>query len=203
MHHQRAVFGTANVAALVIVSMKSNKVQSMIPKSRNPLLPALLLILAAAPAPQATAQIIDKVNKNLYSETANPTADIAAALAQARREHKRVLLDFGGNWCGDCQVLDIYYHQSPNAQLLTKNFILVHVNIGHMDKNVDVAKKYHVPITKGVPALAVIDANGNLLYSEREKEFEHTSPEAITAFLNRWKPVNNPAPLKKIVRETP
>ncbi len=56
-----------------------------------------------------------------------------------------------------------------------------------MDKNVDVAKKYHVPITKGVPALAVIDAHGNLLYSEREKEFEHTSPAAITAFLNRWK----------------
>jgi thiol:disulfide interchange protein len=169
----------------------------MIVKSRNPLLPALLFILAAASPHQATAQIIDKVNKNLYSETANPTADIAAALAQARREHKRVLLDFGGNWCGDCQILDIYYHQSPNAELLAKNFILVHVNIGHMDKNVDVAKKYNVPITKGVPALAVIDANGNLLYSEREKEFEHTSPEAITAFLNRWKSDNKAASLKK------
>jgi thiol:disulfide interchange protein len=169
----------------------------MIVKHRNPLLPALLLILAAAPAPQANAQIIDKVNKNLYSETANPTADIAAALVQARREHKRVLLDFGGNWCSDCQVLDIYYRQSPNAELLTKNFILVHVNIGHMDKNVDVAKKYHVPINKGVPALAVIDANGNLLYSERDKEFEHTTPEAVTAFLNRWKPVAHAVPIKK------
>jgi thiol:disulfide interchange protein len=172
-------------------------IQKSIPKSRHPLLPALLLILAAAPTTQATAQIIDKVNKNLYSETANPSADINAALAQARREHKRVILDFGGNWCGDCQVLDIYYHQSPNAELLAKNFILVHINIGHMDKNVDVAKKYNVPITKGVPALAVIDANGKLLYAEREKEFEHPSPEAITAFLNRWKPVKNAAPLKK------
>jgi thiol:disulfide interchange protein len=170
---------------------------SMIPKSRHPLLAALLLILAAAPATQAAAQIIDKVNKNLYSETANPTADINAALAQARREHKRVILDFGGNWCGDCQVLDIYYHQSPNAELLAKNFILVHINIGHMDKNVDVAKKYNVPITKGVPALAVIDENGKLLYAEREKEFEHPTPQAITAFLNRWKPVKNAAPLKK------
>jgi thiol:disulfide interchange protein len=169
---------------------------SMIPKSRNPLLATLLLILAAAPPPQASAQIINKVNKNLYSETANPTADIAAALDRARREHKHVLLDFGGNWCGDCQILDIYYHQSPNAELLAKNFILVHINIGHMDKNVDVAKKYHVPITKGVPALAVIDANGKLLYSEREKEFEHTTPEAIAAFLNRWKPDNEASPRK-------
>ena len=172
----------------------------MITKSPNTLLSALAFTLLAFPVispPPAAAQIIDKVNKNLYSETANPTADIAAALAQARREHKRVLLDFGGNWCGDCQLLDIYYRQSPNAELLTKYFILVHVNIGHMDKNVDVAKKYNVPINKGVPALAVIDASGKLLYSERAKEFEHTSPEAITAFLNRWKPVHNAAPVKK------
>jgi thiol:disulfide interchange protein len=172
----------------------------MIAKSFNTLLHALAFVLLSWPIaspPPAAAQIIDKVNKNLYSETANPTVDIAAALAQARRVNKRVILDFGGNWCGDCQVLDIYYHQSPNAELLAKNFILVHVNIGHMDKNVDVAKKYKVPIAKGVPALAVIDAHGNLLYSEREKEFEHTSPEAITAFLNRWKPDNKPASVKK------
>jgi thiol:disulfide interchange protein len=172
----------------------------MITKSPKTLLPALAFTLLAFPIaspPKAAAQIIDKVNKNLYSETASPTADIAAALAQARREHKHILLDFGGNWCGDCQLLDIYYRQSPNAELLTKYFILVHVNIGHMDKNIDVAKKYNVPINKGVPALAVIDANGKLLYSERAKEFEHATPEAITAFLNRWKPVHNAAPVKK------
>jgi thiol:disulfide interchange protein len=163
-------------------------IQTIVSKSRPTLLATLALTLLAsalAPLPKAAAQILP--NKNLYSETANPTADIAAALARARREHKRVILDFGGNWCGDCQLLDIYYHQSPNAELLDKNFILVHINIGHMDKNVDVAKKYKVPITRGVPALAVIDAHGNLLYSEREKEFEHTSPEAVTAFLKRWK----------------
>ena len=170
--------------------MNSNKVNLMVQKSRNTLVTALvftLTALALAPSPQAAGQIIAKANKNLYSETANPTADIAAALVRARHEHKRIILDFGGNWCGDCQVLDIYYHQSPNAEILAKNFIVVHINIGHMDKNVDVAKKYNVPITKGVPALAVIDAHGNLLYSERAKEFEHTSPEAVTAFLNRWK----------------
>jgi thiol:disulfide interchange protein len=161
----------------------------------NPLLPTLAFALLApvlAPAPQAVAQILP--NKNLYSDTADPTADISAALVRARAEHKRVLLDFGGNWCGDCQLLDIYYHQSPNAELLDKNFIVVHINIGHMDKNVDVAQKYNVPITKGVPALAVLDAHGKLLYAEREKEFEHATPEAITAFLNRWKPVSSVHP---------
>ena len=169
----------------------------MIVKIRRTLLPALagsLLALALAPALPAAAQFLP--NKNLYSETANANADISAALVRARNEHKRVILDFGGNWCGDCQVLDIYYRQSPNAEIIANNFILVHIDIGHMDKNVDVAKKYNVPIAKGVPALAVIDAHGTLLYAEREKEFEHTTPESVTAFLNRWKP-NHAAPIKK------
>jgi thiol:disulfide interchange protein len=155
-------------------------------KSRTALLSSVFVALSLQPLP-TPAQTTFHVNKDLYSETANPTADIAAALVQARREHKRILLDFGGNWCGDCQVLDFYYHQSPNAEILAKHYIVVHIDIGHMDKNVDVAQKYHVPITKGVPALAVIDAHGTVLYSERPKEFERTTPEAITALLNRWK----------------
>src|ERR1700758_5149713 len=170
----------------------------MISISRNIIRPVLAFALFAvslAQVPGATAQFLP--NRNLYSDTADPTADINAALARARAEHKRVLLDFGGNWCSDCQLLDIYYHQSPNAELLDKNYILVHVNIGHMDKNVDVAKKYNVPITKGVPALAVLDAHGKLLYAEKEKEFEHPTPEAITAFLNRWKPDNKSASVRK------
>ena len=128
-----------------------------------------------------------KANKHLYSETANPTADIAAAQVKARREHKRILLDFGGNWCGDCQLLDTYYQQAPNAALLARYYVVVHVDIGHMDKNVDVPAKYGVPIAHGVPALGVIDAAGKVVYAEKPKEFEHTTPEGITAFLEKWK----------------
>ena len=39
--------------------------------------------------------------------------------------------------------------QSPNAELLAKHFIVVHVDTGHVDHNVDVAEKYHVPIDQG------------------------------------------------------
>ena len=59
------------------------------------------------------------------------------------------MLDFGGDWCGDCQVLDIYFHQPPNDALLANNFVLVHVWIGHMDANLDVAERYGVPINEG------------------------------------------------------
>lgn len=151
----------------------------------------LAAILAVAVPQWSYAQMrVPFVKKHLYSETADPKADIAAALKRAKAEKKRVILDFGGDWCGDCQVLDIYMHQSPNAELLEKHFVLVHVDIGRMDHNVDVAAKYKVPIQKGVPALAVLDANGRLLYSQQNKEFENMSritPGDVTAFLKRWK----------------
>lgn len=162
----------------------------MVPLSRNILIKLVLVIVATcsiALSYPAVAQSPFRIDKNLYSETANAAADISAAQLTARRSHKRILLEFGGNWCGDCQVLNYYYQQPPNAELLAKYYVVVRVDIGHMDHNVDIARKYHVPITKGVPALALLDAHGNLLYAEREKEFEHVSPEAITAFLTKWK----------------
>ena len=149
----------------------------------------LVALCFASPGDLHAQAGLFKPDPHLYSDSANPATDISVAIARATREHKRILLDFGGNWCGDCQVLDIYYHQSPNAELLAKYFILVHISIGDstLNKNRDIAKKYRVPIERGVPALAVLDSHGRLLYSEREKEFEHTSGTAITAFLNRWK----------------
>ena len=147
-----------------------------------------LAIGASAPAIAQSAMPF--VKQHIYSETANPTADIAVAIKKARAEHKRVILDFGGDWCGDCQVLDIYLRQSPNATLLARHFVLVHVYIGQMDANLDVARKYNVPINKGVPALAVLDAGGKLLYSQQTGQFEKMSSmsaSAVTAFLNRWK----------------
>lgn len=147
-------------------------------------------LLAALPA---KAQITGPAAtpKHIYSETANPRADIAAALAQARRTHKRVILDFGGDWCGDCQVLDIYFHNPQNLPILEANFVLVHVNVGEYDANLDLAKKYGIPLEKGVPALAVLSDTGKLLYSQRGGEFEkmgRMEPGDVTRFLVQWKP---------------
>jgi len=142
--------------------------------------------VAVQPAPNAPALMAKKI----YSETAHPTAEIAAALVEAKRDHKRVLLDFGGDWCGDCQALDIYFHQSPNDRLLADNFVLVHVWIGHMDTNLGVAEKYGVPIKKGVPALTVLGADGKIVHAQADGEFEdmrHMNPASVTEFLEKWK----------------
>jgi thioredoxin 1 len=129
--------------------------------------------------------------RDIYPDPAQAKADLSAALRTAAQIHKRVLLDFGGNWCGDCQVLDIYFHNPQNLPILESNFVLVHVNIGHMDTNLDIASQYQVPLDKGVPALAVLSDKGKLLYSQRGGEFEamrRMEPSAVTSFLVRWKP---------------
>lgn len=148
-----------------------------------------VVAVALALGISATAQ-----TRIIYSATADPHADIATAIKTATAQHKNIILDFGGNWCGECQVLDIYFHQQPNLQLVENNFVVVHVDIGHMDKNTDVAAKYEVPIKRGVPALAVLDRHGRLIYSQKNKEGEAmvrgTDSASVTEFLKQWKPKN-------------
>jgi thioredoxin 1 len=127
----------------------------------------------------------------IYSATADAHTDIAQAIKTATTAHKHIILDFGGNWCGDCQVLDIYIHQQPNLSLLDDNYVLVHVDVGHYDKNLDLAAKYDIPLKRGVPALAVLDQHGRILYSQKNGEFEsmrRMDPASVTEFLNQWKP---------------
>jgi thiol:disulfide interchange protein len=146
------------------------------------LLASLLLAVTAAWA----------ANRQIYPAPEQAKADLAAALKTAAATHKRILLDFGGNWCGDCQVLDIYLHNDANRPILEANFILVHINIGYSDANLDLAAKYNVPLDKGVPAMAVLTESGGLLYSQRNGQFEamrRMNPEDVTKFLVQWKPV--------------
>lgn len=130
--------------------------------------------------------------RDIYPDPSQARADLAAALRTAATAHKRILLDFGGNWCADCQVLDIYFHDAANRPILDANFILVHVNIGYMDQNLEIASRYHVPVEKGVPALAVLSEQGKLLYSQTNGQFEamrRMQSSAVTGFLVQWKPV--------------
>lgn len=154
----------------------------------NAMRKSLLVVAASLGLAGASALAQSRI---IYSDTADAHAEIAQALRTAAQQHKHVILDFGGNWCGDCQVLDIYFHQDPNLPILEKNFELVHVNVGHYDKNLDVAEKYEIPLKKGVPALVVLDAHGRLLYTQKNGEFEamrHMDPASVTEFLNQWKP---------------
>jgi thiol:disulfide interchange protein len=150
--------------------------------------PLVLLFACASLLPQVRS--IAGV-RDIYPEPDHAKADLSEALQSAAANHRRIIVDFGGNWCTDCHVLDIYLHDAANAPLLQAGFILVHVNVGHLDQNLDIAKRYAIPLRKGVPALAVLDGDGKLLYSQQTGEFENMrgmQSAAVTEFLTRWKP---------------
>ena len=154
--------------------------------SRRAALSLVLLFLSFALGSPAQSALPD-----IYPPAEQASADIAAALKSAATSHKRVILDFGGDWCTDCHVLDLYFHDAANRPLLEANYILVHINIGHRDANTDIAAHYQIPLSKGVPAIAVLDDRGKLLYSQKTGEFEamrYMQTGAVTDFLVRWKP---------------
>ena len=129
--------------------------------------------------------------RDIYPDPAQAKPDLAAALKQAAANHKRVIVDFGGNWCGDCHVLDMYLHNAENRPILDANYVLVHVNVGHYDANLDLANRYGIPLEKGVPALVVLSDTGRVLYSQKSGEFEamrRVQASAVTSFLVQWKP---------------
>ncbi len=128
---------------------------------------------------------------DIYAKSADAGAQIAAALRSAKREHKRVLLDFGGNWCYDCHVLDLAFRRSDLAPLLRADYVLVNVDVGEFNYNLAIVRRYHLSIMQGVPMLAVLDSSGKVLASSSDGAFQAAralGPQALIAFLNTWKP---------------
>jgi thioredoxin 1 len=104
-----------------------------------------------------------------YDEHANASAQVRQALQAAQAAHKDVLLVFGANWCPDCRVLDSALH-GQGAASISDRFVLVKVDVGNFDKNLDLAKRYQVPLRKGIPAAAVVRADDTLLYVTKDGE---------------------------------
>jgi hypothetical protein len=60
-----------------------------------------------------------------------------------------------------------------------------------MDENLDIAEQYGIPVTLGVPALAVLSDKGKLLYGQRGGEFKsmrRMESSEVTKFLVQWRP---------------
>ena len=151
----------------------------------------LTLAIAVASASAVSFGESGKKEKDIYNESADAHAEIKEALTKAAAEHKRVIVVFGANWCYDCHVLDKAFHSSDLEPILAANYEVVHVDIGKGEKNQDLMTKYDVPMKRGIPGLAVLDADGKLIYSQKNGEFENAralAPEDFLAFLNKWKP---------------
>ena len=140
----------------------------------------------------ACAPLLGFAAEPMYPPVERAKADLEAALKDAAKSKKRVLVDFGGNWCTDCRILDINLKKPENAALLRKSFVMVHVNVGDkgISDNFDVAERFGIPLKKGVPALAILEADGRVVHAQRSGEFESMrkmDPQSVNDFLARWK----------------
>jgi thiol-disulfide isomerase/thioredoxin len=68
----------------------------------------------------------------------------------------------------------------------------VNIDIGKMDKNMDLLKKYGARADKeGVPYLTVLDADGKAIANQETgalEEGDHHDPAKVQAFLQKWTP---------------
>src|SRR5437660_9878555 len=128
---------------------------------------SLILVLALV----AVAAPADAASETIYDEKADAHKLISAAITEATRSHKNIVLDFGANWCGDCHALEAQMHKPELASLIAENYVVVNVDVGRMNKNVELAEKYGIPLKKGIPALAVLDSHGKLIYAKDQGQF--------------------------------
>jgi thioredoxin-related protein len=128
---------------------------------------------------------------HVFDPTRDATADLVAAERQAAAEHKVILLDVGGNWCGWCLLFDRVSHSDEKLRdMLEKKYVVVHINMSKENENAAFLSNY--PKVSGYPHFFVLSADGKLIISQDTSIFERThkeadgyDPDTLTDFFKR------------------
>jgi len=158
---------------------------------------ALLLLtmpaLAAVPAPKpsiATLQQLPVVTMQPYDESANADAAVAAAFARAKKSHKRVLIDLGGNWCGDCIVLANFVQLPEMRRFVESHYEEVSVDVGRFNRNLQIPARFgFTKRLEGVPTLLIATPDGKLVNGDNvfaTADARHMTPQALADYLARY-----------------
>lgn len=97
-----------------------------------------------------------------------------------------MLLIFGANWCKDCIELDRSL-KGQSATLMNKKFIIVKIDVGQFDKNLNIVNDYGNPIKKGIPAAVLLTAKNTVQYATHGGELadaRHMGDQGIYDFFN-------------------
>jgi thioredoxin-related protein len=130
------------------------------------------------------------IREPIYIEEANGKELIAAALKIAQRDHKHVLVEWGGNWCGWCYKLHDVFHNDPEVQpIIHEEFVLVLVDSG---PNKDLMLEYGGKDRQySYPHLTVLNEHGSVLTNQETGSLEEGpkhDPKLVSAFLHKWMP---------------
>jgi thioredoxin 1 len=170
-----------------------------------PVVPLLLMLAGQAPPPQAApaaATPRPQTTPKLYNETADARAQVDAALKAAAEDDIRVLINWGANDDDACAKFqqDLGGRGSTNPAYegirtsLSNEYRVLRVDVGHLDKHVDLAARYGVTLAAGsLPHLTVLDKHGTVLAQQPARELAAApgsptayDPEKIAAFLKRY-----------------
>jgi thiol-disulfide isomerase/thioredoxin len=150
------------------------------------------LLAGAATGQQAKAS----KRADIYDPKADANAQLAAATAKARRDHSRVLVMFGGNWCGWCHKLhDLFAKDQSVRKLLHDEYIPVMADL-EAPRAAELLKRCKGALSEdelrkgvGYPFLAVLDGDGSVVTAQRTdplEEGDHHDPEKVRSFLAKW-----------------
>ncbi len=133
------------------------------------LLPLLLAMSGQAP-------------RKIYNETADAKAQIATAVAGAEESDIRVLINWGANDDERCTKFT-QVQRSPEIatpKYFSDEYKLAYVDVGHIDKNLDVAAAYGAkPAPGALPYFTVLDAHGKVLANASATELAGNDPATI------------------------
>jgi thiol-disulfide isomerase/thioredoxin len=149
--------------------------------------------VSAATAPRVSVAGLDGLHQPLplpYDENANADRQVGLAKARAKASGKKLLIDLGGNWCADCRVLAGIFELPEVNAFLRKHYEVVTVDIGRLDKNQQIARRYGVNDLRGVPALLIVDPRTNELLNASHlfalADARHMTPQALADWLAQW-----------------
>jgi hypothetical protein len=125
-----------------------------------------------------------------YDEAADGARTVAAARKRAIAEHKKLLIDLGGNWCADCRILAGVIELPELNAFVRSHYVMVTVDVGRYDKNMQVPASFGISHLDGVPALLVVDPKSGKLLNNGHlfalADARHMTPQALADWLAQW-----------------
>ena len=131
----------------------------------------------------------------IYDNTADGDQQIAEALVRANLSHKRILLQFGANWCVWCHRLHDVLDTDPALKKLIRNeFELVLIDVDDVNgqrHNAALEARMGRPTKHGLPVLVVLNHKGiplTTIMTEPLELGDSYDVKKVFAVLDKWKP---------------
>ncbi len=128
-----------------------------------------------------------------FDPARDPVRDLAAAVVEAQRTKRRIILDVGGEWCKWCHILDGFIRDHPEVNAaIARDFVWLKINFSPENENAAFLSGY--PAIAGYPHLFVLNTDGSLLHSQNTAELElgpSYDLDILKAFLARWSPAQS------------